>query len=326
MLLNKYKETYQQALTDMLWRQWVDLGIAGYAPESKSGHTADPEALLIFTARYARYNQRLYDLVPEWLRQYGSLINIHRLKTLLSKSQWKDTQSLLLLLTYATAPGEKRWQKLISTLHTPGPASPLFIDPDSGTPFFIPKADPSAARLGFQRPPYIPAAKITTTLPENPATYLLRLRAHYGTTARAEIILALLNTPACSVQELTRACSFSWGVISSVLAELTCGGIITPMPGVGTRKIYTLTTPEKIKQLISASRIKFPDWPAIFDTLGKISSTLSNPRLATLSEATLRHEINRCISDTHRTRLLQSNLPLLRNLTPDSLLLLPTTL
>ena len=326
MLLNKYKETYYQALTDMLWRQWVAIGIAGYAPETKTTYTADPEALLIFTARFARHNQRLYDLIPEWLKQYGSLINLHRLKTLLAKSQWKDTQSLLLLLTYASAPGEKRWHKLIATQHTPGPATPLFIDPATASPLFIPTQDPTALTLGFLRPPYTPASKITTTLPVTPATHLLRLRAHYGTTARAEIILALLNTPTCSVQELTRVCSFSWGVISSVIAELTCGGIITPMPGVGTRKTYTLTEPAKIKQLISASSIQYPDWPAIFDTLGKTWTTISNPRLATLSEPTIHHEISRCISDTHRARLLKSNILQLRNLTPDTLLQLPSCL
>lgn len=326
MWQNEFKEAYFQSLMDMVWRQWTRIGIAGHTPETNSPYTVDPEALLIFSARLARLDQRLYDLIPEWLKQYGALININRLKTLLAKSHWKDTQSLLLILAYATADGEKRWDKLISSLNAPTPPTPLFTDWDTGNALFIPTEDTTAPTYGFMRAPYHPSAKISTALPQGNATLLLRLRAHYGCTARAEIILSLLCTSACSIQELSRNCRFSWGVIHSVVSELACGGIITCIPGIGSRKAYTLAEPDKIRHLLSVGSTSFPDWVSLFDILGSLWSTITHPRLAQLSEATIQHEINRCLTGRNRTALLTSGIPELSSLTTETIHHLPSIL
>ena len=326
MLLNEYKESYFQALMEMLWRHWTQIGIAGHIADNNSCYTLDPEALLIFTARFARLDQRLYDLVPEWLKQYGTLINIHRLKSLLSKSQWKDTQSLLLILDYASKNGEKKWQKLITSQNKPSETTPLFIDKETGEALFIPKDDSTAPAFGFLRPPYIPNSKISISLPFGTGSALLRLRAHYGATARAEIVMSLLSLPACSVQELARSSRFSWGVIQGVVSELICGGIVSCVPGIGSRKAYTLTEPEKIRQLISVERISYPDWANVYDILGSIWSTVSNPRLSKTSELTIHHELSRCIGGKKRSSLLNSGISELNCLTADKLDQLPAIL
>jgi hypothetical protein len=326
MLLNEYKKTYYQALADLLWRQWCHLGIAGHSMDSGMQHSVDPEALLIFTARFARYDQRLFDLIPEWLKRFGTLINLHRLKSLLNKSRWADRQALALMLAYAGADGDKRWNKFSAALNSPATEQDLFLDWQSGEALYTPHFDSLAKQFGFRRNNYIPTAKIAATLPHTPATQQLRLRSHYGTTARAEIILSLLTAPTRSAQNLAKSSGFTWGVVRATLDELICGGIVAETAGIGTRKAYTLTAPAAILNLLNAESISSPPWEDIYDFLGSLWDVVSNPRLANLSEATIRHEITSCFNNQQRAALLNCGIPALAALSPEHLPQLPQIL
>ena len=60
MSVENYKKALFDSIMNLLWRQWVALGVAGYSRESEKQYTLDPEsrvllcgAFLIIIFRYA---------------------------------------------------------------------------------------------------------------------------------------------------------------------------------------------------------------------------------------------------------------------------------
>ncbi len=70
-LLSEFKVSVLDQLLDVLWRQWVSLGVSGHS-QSDELKVVDPEALLLLTLTVARYDARLFDEVLEWLEANGS--------------------------------------------------------------------------------------------------------------------------------------------------------------------------------------------------------------------------------------------------------------
>jgi hypothetical protein len=70
-----------QRMVDQLWHQWSSIGVAGYAhPDDK--RIIDPEALILATTRYGRYDSRLMDESIDWLMKFGNRISVQRLQGL----------------------------------------------------------------------------------------------------------------------------------------------------------------------------------------------------------------------------------------------------
>ncbi len=76
------------AILESLWTQWTDLGVAGTrgtrGDSGDSGALVDPEALLVGTITFGRYDPRLFDEVLDWLLLNGSLLDVTRLRRLVS--------------------------------------------------------------------------------------------------------------------------------------------------------------------------------------------------------------------------------------------------
>lgn len=157
MSATEYKETLLDAILGLLWRQWSSLGVLGYEQPLRNDSFVDPEALLIASAGFARYDQRLYDLIADWLLKYGRLVNPTRLKALLGKAKSADVASLSYLSTLCLKAGDKRWGRLSERgqareLEKP---VPLFYQQD-GPPFsYCPERDEVALSCGFIRNTFI---------------------------------------------------------------------------------------------------------------------------------------------------------------------------
>lgn len=57
-------------LLDLLWHQWSILGMAGQSDAAEK-RVIDPEALLLVSTRFGRYDSRLLDAVIDWLTTNG---------------------------------------------------------------------------------------------------------------------------------------------------------------------------------------------------------------------------------------------------------------
>lgn len=326
----EYKAQLHEAVLNLLWRQWAALGVAGHAKPQGGAAVLDPEALLIFTARFARCDQRLYDLVLNWLLHYEFLINLPRLKALLKKSTWQDKASLAYMATVAVAEGHRRWKVLTDFPSRPsGEYELLFRAYEAAETAYIPHADAVAESCGFRRNDFERGHKIAPRLPRGSASLLLTLRGHVGVSARAELVLLLLCSPYCSLAELAERSGYARSSVHELLAELLAAQVAEQSHSIGKKekKLIALRRAEEWKRLLGVeSPCIFPRWGLVYDALGTLLSAVSSPRLETLSETTFCGEIARVMKQGGRQAFLQCGLPELQGITAETYTTLPAAL
>lgn len=330
MSAKEYKEQLHEALLNLLWRQWGALGVAAHAAGRPDAAVLDPEALLLFTARLARCDQRLYDLVLNWLLAHESLINLPRLKALLKKSTWKDADSLAYMAAVLSENGKKRWKVLAKpAARSAAEYECLFRDWAAGEETYIPHTDALAETYGFRRNVFAESRKLSLLLPRTSASLMLTLRGCVGVTARAEILLLLLASPCCTLAELAERSGYARSSVHELLAEMTAAQTIEQYTENGTKekKLYSLCRAEDWKRLLGCdSPWAFPRWGRIYDALGMLWTAVNNPRLEHLSEQTFVGEIARVMKQGARQAFLQSGLAVLQNVSSESYADLPAAL
>lgn len=309
MSAREYKKRLYEAVLDLLWKQWTALGIPGHATALKLNTVLDPEAMLVFSAGFARYDQRLYDLILDWLQVHSSQINIQRLKALQAKSEWKDSASLGYMAVVTAEADPIRWKKPAADGKPDDAAFPvgLFLDGDGRPERFVPRRDVLALQYGFVRNVRRSTQKTPASLPRTPSTLLLRMRGLLGISARAETLLVLLTSPQCKVQDIVERSGFIWKSIQDVLTELTLGGFVSALDGVSRGKLYYLSEPENIRRVFGVRQgCTFPNWLNIYDSIGLLWQTVSNPRLNDVSSETVRNELETLYAERLRKKLMTS--------------------
>ena len=113
--VSKFKQELLNAILELLWKQWTQLGVAGTV-NSNDNFVLDPEALLIFSAHFGRFDQRLYNLVIDWLQCNGESINLPRLKALMKRVPHADRKSIGFI---GASVKLKKWQPFgcVSIIH-----------------------------------------------------------------------------------------------------------------------------------------------------------------------------------------------------------------
>jgi DNA-binding transcriptional ArsR family regulator len=180
------------------WRQWTALGVAGV---EHAGHRSviDLEALLLFTGALGDADPRLRDEATDWAVQFGPrFVSATRLRNLLAAEPAYATPPCLEFLATVNAHAATRW--------------PL---PD----------DVRTRKVRLSGKSRLPDAR------KRPELLRLQLRAMFGTTARAEIVLAFLAgrpspEPMRTAAELV-ATGYSKRNVALVLPELAYAGLLT---------------------------------------------------------------------------------------------------
>lgn len=306
MSAKDYKKRLFEALLTLLWEQWTALGVPGQAAVKDTSVILDPEALLLFSAGFARYDQRLYDLILDWLRIHAAQINIQRLKALHGKAEWKDTASLGYMASIAAGADPVRWKKPAQDYTREKASRPagLFKDEDDVPERFIPKQDELAKSCGFLRNCYRFSEKVPSVMNSGNASLLLRMRGLLGISARVETLLILLTSGPCKVQDIAARSGFIWKSIQDVLQDLAAAGYVGVLGGDKRGKQYFLKGPERFRQMFDLHEYAFPDWPRIYDTLGLLWRTVSNPNLAGVSGETFRNELQKFHADRLQEQLM----------------------
>ena len=315
MSVNKFKQELLNAILELLWKQWTQLGVAGQI-NAHDNFVLDPEALLIFSAHFARYDQRLYDLVIDWLQCNGESINLPRLKALLKGFDNTDRKSLGFI---AASVKSKKWQPLAkSLLPKDDEVETMFFGND-----FVPHPDETALRYGFKRNQYVPGNKVMPFPVKGNASLLLRLRGAFGMSARAEAILTMLNKEFCRIQDVADAGGFSWKAASDVLNELCTSGVAVTLDKNKRGRTYFLKDASAIRSLFGVDTVNFPDWLTVFEMLSVVWKCINNPRLAEVSEKTASGELQREFTQKIGDLLQNCGITSLSKLTAESMLSLP---
>ena len=308
---------------NLLWRQWVALGVAGYSRESEKQYTLDPESLIIFSAAFCRQDARLFDLFASWLLKYGRLINTTRLKSLLSKAAYCDTRTLAYLAALNVEGGDKRWSRFaVSEKFEEDEGRVLFVAENGDEYNYCRAQDELALRYGLYRPTFVVQNKLRRELPADHPTLLLRLRSLFGVSARAEVLMLLMQG-AANIQQLSEQSGFVRSAVKEVLDELLMGNMVSTVKVSGGRVAYVLRNADGLMSLMGVEKVIVPDWKNIYEALGKIWKLVSNPRLLGLSEATFTGELMHLFRAEIQPFLLHCGVRNLENLSETALEDLP---
>jgi len=213
-------------LLDFLWHQWSSLGVAGQR-WAEDDRIVDPEALLLITTRFGRYDSRLLNEVIDWLSSNGKRINLQRLGRLNDEWPVADMRVLAAISQeLASQSMMRKWLTLAAGLPEDPEPEPLFIHPDGSVLAVLGKPDPNFLRHGLLRDPVELRRMSQPPDPGRATNLLCCLRALFGVNSRAEIIAWLLTHESGHPAAIARDTGYFSKTVQLTLNEMEDSGHI----------------------------------------------------------------------------------------------------
>ena len=218
-----------EAILGVLWAQWTELGVGGTRGAESS--LIDPEALLLASSRFARYDPRLFDEVLDWLTHNSAYLDVTRLRRLGAMSLAPDIRVLTVLTDFMREQSAtQKWEGSVRSLVArearatyAGPVA-LFLGRDGGPLPTFGALDPFFLQHGFERPEL--QLRRLSRPPDSRRTSLgrLRLRALVGHGARAEVLCFLATHKHAHGRLISQRAGFAQRQVAEYLAMLTDSG------------------------------------------------------------------------------------------------------
>lgn len=285
MSLPGFREEFRERVLELLWRQWVSLGVTGTAPQQWGGSVIDPEALLLVSCTLARLDARLFDAILEWMLANGQFINVQRLKRMMGEEFFEGERVLrAIAATVETSDSQAKWGKL-AVPQCVDCSDPLFsLDTGNALPV-VGEADPVFKAHGFVRERFEPRGVAKAFPPKRPANLLIRLRALLGTNARCETILFLLLNERGSPRHMASQCYYYPATLAKTLQEMACSGFVISRKE-GRMRLYSLT-PDLWRELLLGGEesLRWIVWARLFSALEEVWWFLQRDELEPLLAA-----------------------------------------
>ena len=218
-----------EALLDWLWRSWISLGVTGQGSRARADAVIDPEALLLASTLWARYDPRLFDEMLDWLCLYSSLINLQRLRNLHQTGLGDAAVLSAMAAVIQQHSTQTKWKAIAQPASAPQTLTPLFLTPDGPAPVWG-KAEPLFASHGFHRGKLELRQMSQSPAPNLAPNFWLKLRSLFGTSTRAEILLQLLTTGPATAGDIARRSGFTARSILVTLREMALSGHLYEPP------------------------------------------------------------------------------------------------
>jgi hypothetical protein len=283
--VKSYKERLLGSLLRFLWRQWSAIGVAGYA-KSDDPWMIDPEALLLFSTEIARHDARLFDEVLDWLQLNGGWINLQRLGRMQKEEELGEPSILAAMAENLVKDSAlSKWKTFVPKMDESSfkadASKPLFY----GMPV-IGDMDETFGRHGWLRPKPDLRGMSQSPRPDQPATFLFKLRALFGRQARAEVLAWLLTHEQGHPAEIARQVNYYRRTVQQVLNELSESGHVRTFRS-GREKFFAINHREWHFLIPDTQKETFPqwiNWAPLFVALQSFLSTLSKPDFSNHSE------------------------------------------
>jgi hypothetical protein len=266
---------------DFLWQQWSALGVAGQGVAGEN-RVIDPEAILLATTRFGRFDSRLLDGVIDWLTLNGQRINLQRLRRL--HDEWPVANPRVLAAISAVLSGQsvmRKWGAFASEKAHEGEPEPLFLNADGGSVPVFDEPDPNFLRYGLLRGPLERRGMSRIPDPRLAANLLCCLRALFGVNARAEIIGWLLTHESGHPAAIARDTGYFSKSVQHTLNEMEASGHIRSRRE-GREKTFWVKAADW-RFLVAESRPPgFPrwvDWMPVFSAVTTFAEALGEPGL-----------------------------------------------
>ena len=281
-LLREFRSEFLDQVLNLLWRQWTALGVSGYAEEG-AAWTIDPEALVLATCCFGRYEPRLFDEALDCLRANGWVVNTQRIATLLRDEAWSGAAVLGAVAGFLSTGTEAlKWRRLSRHLPPKEGAEPLFHYKDGRPMPVVGEPERHFAAYGLQRGPLRLRGHSQPFRPLDPGNLVLQLRALCGVNVRAEIVAYLLTHETGHPAEIARAGYYHKRTIQDVLVEMNQSGVVE-LRQIGREKHYWIRAAEWKALLQRPGELPpWVCWPPFWSALEQIWLKLNDPQLEPL--------------------------------------------
>jgi len=275
MLPKHYRAQIRDRLLLFLWRQWAQLGLASAQVETRDNWITDPEALLLLTATLGRWDPRLFDEAIDWLVKNARFFNLPRLKSL-SKRHGFRSQAVCSAMAEVAGGTDSRLHWRLPTPGNVTEVEPLFFGSDGEPMPAYGESDATFVRFGYARGQVGLRGLSQRFNPVMPETSLLRLRALFGVSARAEILLYLLTHQASHPSGIAREVGFSQKTVQDALVDMTASGVIHVAKTEGRMKSYFVLEKDRAPFLYMPERPPlWVGWAPLFRSLEDLWLVLS---------------------------------------------------
>ncbi len=219
------------AAVDAAWRQWAALGAS--VEGSRPLTILDPEALVLASLALVPHERRLGDVLLWWASVGAPLLSVQRTRSLAKNLFPGSADALTAFAASAVAAGDRRWKRLAGSEGIDGRPGKGASQPDL--------SDPSAL--------------------------VLRLRAAFGVSAKADLFAVLLGTEhPLTVRELADASAYSTVAVRVALGEMAQARTAAPT-GASPAAYRLLDATEWSALLAGGPRPRWGHWAEAFALL-----------------------------------------------------------
>jgi hypothetical protein len=218
------------AILGVLWAQWTELGVGGTKGTESS--VVDPEALLLATSRFGRYDPRLFDEVLDWLAHHSAVLDVTRLRRLGAQHEIADVGVLAALVDFLRQRSTAgKWESSVEALvahedrSAYGGSTTLFLDSQGGALPTFGAADAFFLSHGLERPSLELRGLSRAPDARRAALGRLRLRALVGPGVRAEVLLYLATHDHAHGRLVATRSGFAQRQVAEYLSQLTAAGL-----------------------------------------------------------------------------------------------------
>jgi len=274
------KTDLREPLLQLLWQQWSALGVSGHG-SSQARAMVDPEALVLISTVFARYDARLFDEMFDWLRSNGTWINVLRLTRLQKEHGLGDASVLGAIAEHLTVDSAHlKWKVLAKDAPLAPAGRPLF--PHLAV---LNNTDEKFQHWGWLRPPVENRGLSRQPRPDQAATFLLKLRALFGRQSRAEVMAWLLAHEAGHPAQIARETGYFRGSLQTILNELELTGHIQATRQ-GREKLFAARKEHWKFLLTWTDEGAFPQWhpwALLFALIKGVHELVGRPEFANYS-------------------------------------------
>lgn len=280
MLPTEFNQYICDRVLSMMWSQWSSLGVSGNVAELGDSSVVDPEALLLATLYFGRYDARLFDEVLDWLVTNGDLINLTRLNRMINDYKLEFLLPVLLSVSRfleKKGPLSTRWNtgRLVPRKwQKPNGTEILFRDLSNKA---LPKpkeVDSSFSEFGLLREKVSLRGYSRNFSQQGIPTLLLQLRAFLGMSSRCEMICLLACSKGMPASQLSALSGYALRTTQETLSEMSRSGYVD-VECIGKKRVYFVNQ-KRIGSLLGEETIQFPPQTQFFTTLVRIHSTVSS--------------------------------------------------
>jgi len=280
MLLTDFRDRFLRRVLRFVWRQWAELGVAASRAEARDHWVIDPEALVLLTSTFGRHEARLFDESMDWLRTNAAFMNVPRLKSVSRRSGLGDIR-VVSAMADVVGQYSPRLNWRFGTHEAVGDPEPLFQSMNHDVPVDFGRRDETFLRYGFTRGQVELRGLSLRFNPAMAECALLRLRALFGVTARAEIVLYLLTHDSCHPSAIARETGFSQKNIQDTLVDMVASGLIQVGRAEGRKKHYFIREKDQEPFFSPAEGPpRWITWPPLFVSLERVWRVVSDPAVA----------------------------------------------